>query len=47
MKEYCPRGQRKNRKTGICEPFIEKEPTYTRCPNGQRRNPKTGKCENR
>ena len=44
MKEYCPRGQRRNRKTRICEPYTETTPKYRRCPNGQRRD-KFGDCK--
>ena len=31
MNAYCPRGQRKNRKTRECEPYIETPPKYSRC----------------
>lgn len=35
----CPKGSRKNNKTGLCEP---KNP---RCPKGSRKNKKTGLCK--
>ena len=44
MSSYCPRGQRKNRKTGICEPYLEKEPKYSRCPKGERKNNPCNSC---
>jgi len=39
----CPKGTRKNTKTGICEKHTVKE--STRCPRGTRKNKKTGKCD--
>ena len=44
MSSYCPRGQRKNRKTRECEPYIETPPKYSRCPKGQRKD-KFGECK--
>ena len=45
-KKRCPKGTRRNKKTGNCEPLKKtnhgKRP---RCPNGTRRNKKTGNCE--
>ena len=40
----CPKGTRKNKKTGECEPITAttKKP---RCEKGTRRNKKTGECE--
>ena len=40
-KTKCPKGTRKNKKTGECEPVAEK----TKCPKGTRKNKKTGECE--
>ena len=40
-KKRCPKGTRRNKKTGECDPKNLK----TRCPNGTRRNKKTGNCE--
>ena len=37
----CPKGTRRSKKTGNCEPYIKQ----ARCPKGTRRNKKTGKCE--
>ena len=39
----CPKGTRRNKKTGNCEP--NDKVTTTRCPKGTRRNKKTGLCE--
>ena len=49
----CPKGTRRNKKTGLCEPNIifkaksasEKKEKKTKCPKGTRRNKKTGLCE--
>lgn len=48
----CPKGTRRNKKTGLCEPttYVGKKSSSTktirkRCPNGTRRNKKTGLCE--
>tara|TARA_Y100000389_G_scaffold179584_2_gene193781 strand:- start:6140 stop:7681 length:1542 start_codon:yes stop_codon:yes gene_type:complete len=50
----CPKGSRKNKVTGKCDPYGKEQPATTnksktqkapRCPNGQRRNPKTKMCE--
>lgn len=46
----CPKGTRRNKKTGNCEEKREKlnvNSTKKRCPNGTRRNNKTGNCESR
>jgi hypothetical protein len=40
-KSKCPKGTRRNKKTGICEPHEKK----SKCPKGTRRNKKTGLCE--
>ena len=42
-KSKCPKGTRRNKKSGNCEPYV-KQP---RCPKGTRRNKKTGKCESK
>jgi len=39
----CPKGTRKNKKTGKCEKHVTKE--IVRCPRGTRKNKKTGKCD--
>ena len=50
----CPRGTRRNKKTGLCQstkrtpavsPITPPSPKSRRCPRGTRRNKKTGKCE--
>jgi hypothetical protein len=43
----CPKGTRRNKKTGLCEPSIifNKKEKPPRCPKGTRRNKKTGVCE--
>mgnify|MGYP006076622709 CR=1 FL=1 len=43
MKNRCPKGTRRNKKTGHCEKHVVKE--KKRCTNGTRKNKKTGKCE--
>ena len=43
QRKRCPKGTRKNKKTGDCEPIKES----TRCPKGTRKNKKTGKCESK
>ena len=43
MKNRCPKGTRRNKKTGDCEKHVVKE--KKRCTNGTRKNKKTGKCE--
>ena len=40
-KPRCPKGTRRNKKTGNCEAYT-KQP---RCPNGSKRSKKTGSCE--
>ena len=40
-KPKCPKGTRRSKKTGNCEPYT-KQP---KCPKGTRRNKKTGNCE--
>jgi hypothetical protein len=46
-KKRCPKGTRRNKKTGECEEPKEVEvlERKKRCPNGTRRNKKTGLCE--
>jgi hypothetical protein len=47
----CAKGTRRNRKTGICEPYAKKgveneaEKGISQCPIGTRKNRKTGDCE--
>jgi hypothetical protein len=42
----CPKGTRKNKKTGICEPIDDAAKSEkTKCPKGTRKNKKTGICE--
>ncbi len=44
----CPRGSRRNKKTGNCDPVNKssaKNVTMKRCPRGSRRNKKTGNCD--
>ena len=53
-RKKCPKGTRKNRRTGVCEPKVVPllkvvpEPKVKkerlRCPNGSRRNRRTGLC---
>jgi hypothetical protein len=40
----CPKGTRKNKKTGECE-SVTATTKKPRCPKGTRRNKKTGDCE--
>ena len=40
-KPKCPKGTRRSKKTGNCEPYTKQ----ARCPKGTRRNKKTGNCE--
>ena len=40
-KPKCPKGTRRSKKTGNCEPYTPQP----RCPKGTQRNKKTGKCE--
>ena len=40
-KPKCPKGTRRNKKTGNCEPYTKQ----ARCPKGTKRNKKTGNCE--
>ncbi len=52
-RKRCPKGTRRNKKTGECQKISEiihsrERNSYTkrkRCPNGTRRNKKTGNCE--
>ena len=52
-KKRCPKGSRRNKKTGKCvstnpqppPPPQQPQPKLKRCPNGTRRNKKTKKCE--
>ncbi len=37
----CPKGTRRNKKTGICEPYEKK----SKCPEGTKRNQTTGNCD--
>jgi hypothetical protein len=39
----CPKGTRKNKRTGKCEKDVTKE--IVRCPRGTRKNKQTGKCD--
>jgi len=39
--QRCPKGTRRNKKTGLCEASSPKK----RCPKGTRRNKTTGVCE--
>ena len=39
----CPKGHRRNKKTGQCE-IVDNKKTGKRCPKGSRKNPKTGRC---
>lgn len=43
MAPRCPKGSRRNKKTGNCEK--KKLSTKKRCPKGSRRNKKTGLCD--
>jgi lipopolysaccharide biosynthesis glycosyltransferase len=40
-KTPCPKGTRRNKKTGICEPYTKK----SKCPEGTKRSRITGNCE--
>ena len=40
-KSKCPKGTRRNKKTGLCEPYAKK----SKCPEGTKRNSYTGRCE--
>jgi hypothetical protein len=40
----CPKGTRKNKKTGKCEKTVKSSGTKKRCANGTRRDKKTGEC---
>ena len=42
-RKYCPKGTRKNRKTGECEPITKSDKVY--CPDGTHKNRKTKVCE--
>jgi len=42
MSPRCPKGTRRNKKTGECEQIGK---TQKKCPKGTRRNKKTGECE--
>ena len=52
-KEKCPKGTRRNKKTGLCEPYDKASSYKTKksltpllnCPKGTRRNRRTGICE--
>ena len=46
MVKRCPKGTRKNKKTGNCEKKIKNEIVRKRCPKGTRKNKKTGNCDN-
>ena len=43
----CAKGTRRNRKTGLCEPYAKKgaEQGASRCPDGTHKNRKSGNCE--
>ena len=41
----CPKGSRKNKKTGICESQAQVQAPVKRCPKGSKKNKKTGLCE--
>ena len=43
-RKRCPKGTRRNAKTGACESLSQIKKTRKRCPNGTRRHPKTGDC---
>jgi len=43
MPPRCPRGSRRNKKTGDCEKNSQSR--KSRCPKGSRRNKKTGACD--
>lgn len=53
-RKKCPKGTRKNRRTGVCEPKVvpllkvvpepQVKKERLRCPNGSRRNRRTGLC---
>ena len=40
----CPKGTRKNKRTGKCEKTVKSSGTKKRCANGTRRDKKTGEC---
>ena len=40
-KSVCPKGTRRNKKTGLCESFVKK----SKCPEGTKRSRITGNCE--
>lgn len=40
-KSKCPKGTRRNKKTGLCEPYMKK----SKCPEGTKRNSYSGRCE--
>ena len=44
-KKRCPKGTRRNKRTGQCENISMTKKNRKRCPNGTRRNKKTGECE--
>ena len=46
-RKRCPKGTRRNKKTGQCETLSMTKKNKKRCPNGSRRNKKTGECEQR
>jgi len=41
---YCPRGSRRNKKTGECQQY-NKDGKKKYCPKGTRKNRKSGECE--
>ena len=45
MPQRCPKGTRRNKKTGNCEKKTTTTNNSKRCPKGTRRNKKTGNCE--
>ena len=44
LSKRCPKGTRRNKKTGKCEKTGTQKKEKKRCPPGTRLNPKTGRC---